>query len=145
MRNKVADLTARSMECNVTISGILEEDGESENCEQLHVVTSFFRGTMEITLMPNELIKAHRIGIKTDQERLMIAKCTPELQKCIFTNVKNLRGKQNTQNRFHFVNKQLPDILAEERREVNEQIKIIKGENEKLPLPLKGLLTCSSL
>ena len=58
MNEKVAMLTAKSMEKNITISGITE--AKKENCKQLAI--DFLKQKVEIDVADEEILVAHRIG-----------------------------------------------------------------------------------
>ena len=59
-KDKIINLTARSMANNITISGILEE--EDENCKDK--VLSFLHTYLDLETNPTEVEVAHRLGKK---------------------------------------------------------------------------------
>ena len=132
MNDKVAMLTAKSMERNITISG-LEGEHNKENCKEK--VIKFLKEKVEIDVNDNEVLVAHCIGQKrktSDKPRLMIARCTYELKERVFKNVSNLKDKTNNSGDYFYINKQLPDKIAEQNREIREIIKEQKIKDQSL-------------
>ena len=60
----------------------------------------------------------------------MVVRCSGPMREKIFGFTKNLKGKRNVQNRSYFVDPQLPEEFAAERREVNYQIAQLKKANQ---------------
>ena len=89
----------------------------------------FLRDVMDISLQPEEISEARRMGKYTvGKSNPLLISVTPDLKARIFNNTKGLKGKKNAQNAFYYVNQQLPDSLAEKRR---EKFEILKNENTK--------------
>ena len=106
LNEEVVYLTAKSMEKNVTISGIKES--KDENCKM--VIATFLRNTMNIELQNSEILVAHRVGPKRrNKHRFIVVRCHPELKQRILSNAKNLKGNTNEDGASYYVNKQLPD------------------------------------
>ena len=131
LNDRVAMLTAKSMEKNITISGLTEQ-GKKENCKQ--IVLDFLKAEVEIDADLEEILVAHRIGVQKDNDkpRLMIARCKYELKERVFKNISNLKEKTNSDGDAYYINKQLPDKLAEQNREIREIIKEQKDQDRNL-------------
>ena len=126
-------LTARSMEKNITISGLTGDDTK-ESCK--NTVVQFLRQKVEIDAQEEEIYVAHRIGQKTQatkRPRTMLVRCKEALENRIFKNVSNLKDKTNEQNDYYFINKQLPEQLAEQNRELRDNVKQQKIKDKELP------------
>ena len=126
LNDKVAMLSAKSMENNITITGLGGEkkSKERENCKEN--VISFLKEKVEIDADESEIFVAHRIGqrdSKNSKPRMMLVRCKYQLKERIMKNAKNLKDKTNEQGDYYYINKQLPDQLAEQKREIRKQIK----------------------
>lgn len=130
-QRKITSLTARSMDHNITISGILEQ-GRDENCKLL--VMDFLRDQMLLRFDQKELKVAHRIGpFARDNTRLMVAKVNTRLKELILANTTILRDKRNNKGNSYFVNLQMPDAILAEKRALQYEVKKIKDFNEDKP------------
>ena len=131
LNDKVAMLTACSMEKNITISGIEEEN--KENCKEK--VVTFLKQKVEIDAETSEILVAHRIGHmnKAKKHRLMLVWCKFHLKERIFKNVKNLKDKKNSEGSYYYINKQLPEKIAKENHEIRKIIKEQKAKDSELP------------
>ena len=113
LKNKVEDLTARSMKQNVVISG-LKEDSEKELEES---VSQFFRD--KLSVQPN-IDVAHRLGDKRDgavNPRPVVVKCSSMRDKhAIMVNTKKLKDVKNDLGKPYFVSDQLPEGISERKR-----------------------------
>ena len=133
MNERVAMLTVRSKEKNITISNLMG-DGKEKKC--VDTVVQFLRNQVEIDAADEEILVAHRIGkITKDTKsgkvtRLMLVHCTPDLKTRIFKNVANLKGKIGENGKPFYVNKQLPEFIVEQNRQ-NWDIIAKKKEKEK--------------
>ena len=138
LNEKVAMITARSKKKNITISNPLG-DQKDENCHS--TVIQFFRGVLEIDVMDTEILIAHRIGRKDkkdkDKNRMMLVRCTPDLKSRIFENISNLKDKKNEKDMPYYINKQLPDMFVEQKRENREIIAAVKKKEKSLPVNQK--------
>ena len=134
MNDRIAMLTAKSMEKNITISGLKELP--KEDCRQ--VVIDFLKREVEIDAESSEIYVAHRIGNKkhssSKYDRLMIARCKPELKQRVFRNISNLKEKVNHNKLPYYINKQLPDQIVEQNREIREIVKTQKVKDAELPV-----------
>ena len=131
LNDRVAMLTARSMERNITISG-LTGDNHKENCKT--TVINFFKQKVEIDAEPSEIFVAHRVGQQREnQNRIMLVRCNENLKNRIFCNIKNLKDKTNEKDEYYYINKQLPDQLAKQNREIHGIVKQQRDRNNDLP------------
>lgn len=118
LSDKQNDFQARSMKGNMIISGI--EEKQSDNCKER--ASAFFRDQLEIA-KPIPIEVAHRIG--TGENCPIIVKLHDNNDKqLIFQHSQKLKGTR------YFISDQLPEELAEKKR----QIFRIKGQNKKLPI-----------
>ena len=62
----------------------------------------------------------------------MLVRCKFHLKQRILKNAKNLKDKTNTRGDFYYINKQLPDQLAEQNREIRDTVRYYREKNEKL-------------
>lgn len=134
-QHKIVDLTARSMDHNFTITSLVES--REENCKM--VVMDFLKTKLNLNFDQNDIIVAHRMGVRpiTNCPRLMVVKVTTRLKEQIMANTSRLKGKQNEQGLAFYVNLQLPDALASEKRALQYETKRIKDFNEALPAGYK--------
>lgn len=123
LKSRQTDLIARSMAENITIVGI---GNDKPNVDTKTLVLGFLEDELGVVLEDEENIPiAHRIGTSTKgHHRPIVFKCPVSLKKRIFENTHKLAGK-----RFS-VNQQLPDALAESRRENRQKIKQIQHLEE---------------
>lgn len=119
LKNKQADLTARSMADNITITGIKSDSPKQTTTECIALLLNFFEEELEFKLEEDEAISvAHRIGQYTkNSHRPIVFQCPQPIRKKNFDNTRKLAGKAFS------VNQQLPDSLAENRREIRQMIK----------------------
>ena len=135
LNENVVNLTARSMQNNITISGLIG-DVKDENCKQTFY--KFIGDVMNIPIELSEIMVAHRVGKSVaEQHRLMVARCIPNLKQRILQNVCNLKGVKNSLGQFYYVNKQFPEALMECDREIRQMIKDIKKKEEDIPTDSK--------
>ena len=128
--DKVVDLTARSMANNILISGIAG-DQLGENCKEK--VLTLLRDKMNMTVEDTEVEVAHRLGAKTGTKpRTVVVRCVFALRDRVFQFTKNLKDITNEQGDSYFVNPQLPEPLAVERRDREEQYRSIKKSNARI-------------
>ena len=134
LNEKVAHLTAKSMDQNLTISG-LEGDKPKEACKD-NVIT-FFKSEVEIDAEHNEILVAHRLGKYSKQQkrpRLMVVKCSYELKERVLNNASNLKEKANSAGEAFYINKQLPEKVMEQNREIRQTVKELKEQEDGLPV-----------
>ena len=63
----------------------------------------------------------------------MVVRCGMDLRTRIFQYTKNLKGIRNENGDFYYVNLQVPEDIAAEKKEMNAQVKLIKTKNLDLP------------
>ena len=133
LNDKVTYLTKKLMENNIVISGLEGDNGKKENC--LTSVTDFFKNKLKIEVEEEEILVAHRsaVAAKDSQSRSMIVRCTMPLKERILRNVKNLRDAKNPDGGKYFINKQVPDVLAEQNRQIRDTITKKKLSENGLP------------
>lgn len=123
LQARQADIVARSMSDNLTIAGIKHDDGKSED---KILVANFLEKELEIDVDEFEEIQvAHRLGQFTKgAHRPIVFRCPPTLRKKIFENTYKLAGKDFS------INQQLPEAIAEQKREFRQAIKEMKKAEE---------------
>ena len=137
LNDKVAYLTMKSMENNVTISGLEGDTGKKENCIQN--VINFLVEKVKIEASKDEILTAHRSGIpRGDKPRIMIVHCIIPLRDRILKNSKNLKDILNIHGDKYLINKQLPDSYVEQNRQIREKIHKVKEAEKELPNKLKS-------
>ena len=140
LTRKVDDLTACQMASNITISGVLEE--EEEICNM--VVKRFLEENLEIEVQKEEIVMAHCIGVmdrdKEKRNRLMVVQCMPGLKDRVLANKNKLKGKENVKGKPYYINVQVPEAVASEKREIASAIHQIKSDNEGKPYALKTVV-----
>lgn len=135
-QHKIVDLTARSMDHNLTISGLIE--GRNENCKL--VVIDFLQSRLNLTFNQNDILVAHRTGMRNpraNRARLMVVRVTSHLKELILSNTYKLKGKLNDNSNPFFVNVQVPEAVAAERKAIQHEVRQIKKFNEDLPAGFK--------
>ena len=149
-KDKVVDLTARSMANNIVITGLKplpsqqQEEGNKhtppENCKEL--VIKFLQEKMKMTLHKGEVLVTHRIGQKNSRKpQPMVVRCGQELRDRIFKFTHHLKDQENEDGDAYYVNPQLPEPRATEKKEREEQLRQIKKANELIPDELKHTKT----
>ena len=90
---------------------------------------------MEIDVSEEEILVVHRKGsiLSEDQDRPMLVHCQCGLKERIFKNAKNLKDKENDKGNKFYVNKQVPDVYAEQNREVRDIVHDQKDKDSTLP------------
>lgn len=130
-QNKITSLTARSMNHNITISGLIEQ-GRDENCKM--TVMDFLRDEMRLRFDQGEIKVAHRIGFFSHSStRLMVAKVNTRLKEIVMANTSVLKGKTNAQGDKYCVNLQIPEAILAEKKAIQYEVKKIKDQNEDQP------------
>ena len=115
----------------MVISGV-EGDEPSERC--VETVTKFFKQKMKMEIYDDEVITAYRLGAKVGKRyRPIIDWLKSSHRSRIFNYTQHLRGLKNDLNEFYYVNQQLPEQYAAEKKEIQHQLKKIKDKNKTLP------------
>lgn len=139
LQNKLADQTARAMADHIVINGILADAREADELESIALFSGFLEEQMEIECNREEVLTAYRLGHYVEgKHRPMVLKLDARLQREIFANTTKLGGKQNEEGRSFSVNPLLPDLLAEQRREIRQIIKDKKVLEKNLPKAQKS-------
>lgn len=130
---KVNNLIAKSMEDNLVFTGILGDAPRAKPRQQLHEFLAQEMGLMDIR--DYDIISVYRMGPpgKNNSNRPIVAQCTPELRRYIMNNAPILKHRKNAQNGKYYINQQLPEAIAENRREIRQIIKDQKTKEEELP------------
>lgn len=134
---KLDQLIARSMSENLIITGILNDVPKANVRKQ---VQAFFMEQMELSNIPDrDIIDAYRLGQPVkDRARPIVVQCVEGLRQYILDNATKLRDKSNENGSKFFVNPQLPDSLAEQRREIRQNIKQRKDQEQAIKKPNKS-------
>ena len=138
LNTRVTQLTAKSMEKNLLISGIPEPEGK-EDCRA--TMLTFFKETLEIDASEEEILVAHRRGPEGTGSRQMLARCTIPLRERALANSKVLKDKVNSSGGKYYVNKQLPDVMVEENKELRQTIREQKERDAGLPAKDRSKIT----
>ena len=134
LNDRVAILSAKSMENTLTISGIEGDTNKEDACEK---IIQFFKNQVEVDAEKSEIFVAHRIGKfhkNLKKPRLMKVRCVASLRERVMSNVSNLAEKTNEAGDSYYINKQLPEKIAEQNRENRFTIKELKSKESSLPL-----------
>ena len=80
LTNRLTQVTAKSMEKNLIVTGICEE-GKKENCADLAL--KFFKEQVKIDALDSEILVAHRKGFPNDDgtDCLMVVRCAIPLKE----------------------------------------------------------------
>lgn len=133
LQGKQAHQTARSMAENITVGGIVGDSKEANNSDARMLVLAFLEEELEIEVDPTEVFVTHWMGqYVKDRHRSVIMKVTPHLKTKILDNTYKLAKKKNSLNKPFSVNVQLPEMLAEQKREIRQIIKTKREEEKSL-------------
>lgn len=135
-QNKVTDLTARSMDHNLTISGILEK--KDENCKMLAL--NFLQTEMRLEVQQEDIVVAHRLGAfkpHNRKPRLLVIRVASKLKDKILPNTARLKDRVNEKEQPFFINIQIPEAMAAEKKAMQYEVKRVKEYNEALPAGFK--------
>ena len=149
MSSKIVDLTQRQMASNITISGILpfedfDENGVStedytgksyddlykmENCEQK--VKNFLTKMLGLEVKDEHIYLAHRSGQdNTNRGKIITARCHPKIVNLATAKSSKLKEKTNTNGQSYYLNRQLPEAVLAEKKEISHAIGKIKKTNQ---------------
>lgn len=134
---KLLNLQARSMRKNLVISGIPEPKKETSQ-QLLQAVQDFIRSKLQC--QEDVPIKVwHRLNYVDNAEyRPVIIKLQNADQKLLLLSLgPNLKGLTNDKNRFFFLNEQLPDRMAEDKRYAQLWIKENRNKDGNQQLQMK--------
>ena len=127
---KIVNLTSRSMADNITILGLMGDDGKEmmESCKVK--VLAFLTEDVKVPeLTDDEVIVAHRTGTFAEhgvRPRLMVVKCAKTLRHRVFKYTHNLKDARNARREAYYVKPQLPEPLLTEQWEIDDKIKEVK-------------------
>ena len=139
LNSKVIQLTARSMENNLIVTGIIG-DTKKENCKQK--VIEFIKNKVEVDVCDTEVLVAHRKGKEAEGlDRPMLVRCTIPLRDRLLHNSKNLKDKVNENGDKYFINRQLPETMVEEQQAMRQAIRDQKLLDQNLPTSEKSKIT----
>lgn len=130
--SKINQLVAKSMEDNLIISGVLDDLPKKKVCAQIH---QFLFQQVELPdVRDNDILKVYRIGQpENGKHRAIMLQCTADLRRYIMTHAPNLKDKTNQQGGKFYINQQLPEAIAEQKREICQIIKEKQKGEEQLP------------
>ena len=133
-KNKIVDLTARSMAKNIVISGIEGDDGEETVKDCKDKVIELLKNKMQMDIDGADIEVAHRMGAKVGKKPWQIvARCSHKLRSTVFSYTKNLKDVTNDSGDKYYVNAQLPEPMATEKRERDQQYRSIMKANSLIP------------
>lgn len=135
--NKLTQMQARSMRKNVIISGIQEPLNESPE-QLLTAVQEFISNQLKVEQeIPIKV--CHRLNYVDNAEyRPVVVKLTTVEHKILLlSHGPQLKGQTNNRNRYFYINEQLPDKLAEDRRYAQQWIKENKAKPSNDQLSMK--------
>lgn len=135
--NKLIEMQARSMRKNLVISGI--EEPKNETSEQLlEAINTFISEKLKV--QEHIPIKVyHRLNyVDGSAFRPVIIKLRSIDHKVLLlSNAVNLKGQQNSRHKYFYLNEQLPEKMAEDRRYAQLWIKENKSKPDDQKLPMK--------
>ena len=121
--NKMIKQEARSMKNNIIITGIKETTGK----QCIQVVKAFFKDRMKIA-KDMQIVNAHRLGAKERENKAMVVCMADFTDKLtIFKHKKHLKDVQNEDGAKFYVNDQLPEEQAEDKRKKSQKVKFNKN------------------
>lgn len=130
--DKIIDLTAKSMEKNITISGIPESTDEDPK----EVATEFLQTTLRIQQFPTGGIikEAFRLGQSNPTKpRSLVIKCSMPLRELILKAAAEYRERLGRNKPEHYISTQIPDKMVEQKRLIRHLIWEQKQKDEGLP------------
>ena len=132
-KDKITDLTTRSMANNILIAGLVE--GTTQEMAKIckDKVLTLLCKKMKMEVKDKEVVVAHRLGKPGLKPCTMVVCCAQGLRDTIFQYMKNLKDVKNEVGDYYYVSVQLPEPLAAEKREREELIKKVKKQNAEIP------------
>ena len=132
-KDKITDLTARSMANNIVITGIMGDKEEGGDCKP--AVLTFLKDKMLMNIEDDEIKVAHRVGkFGGTKPRPIVVRCVYKLKERLFSYTKNLKGKTNSQGDYYNIRQQLPEPLLSEKIDREERLRAIRKANDQLPI-----------
>lgn len=134
---KINQLVAKSMEDNLVITGVLDDFPKKKVRKQVH---QFFQEQLGLlNVRDDDILKVYRIGQpQQNRHRAIMVHCTPELRRYIINNSSNLRDRLNEEGGKYYINQQLPESIAEQKREIRQIIREKQQSEEMLPQTSKS-------
>ena len=131
MRDEITKLKARSMKKNIVVSGITGDE-KDEDCKQQS--KAFLDSKLKRPTDLHEIKVAHWLGpIKQNgKPRPMVIKCGEKLCNDVFGYTKNLRNQKNSLGDKFYIDPQVPDEMAAERRALMATAKRWRQRNNEL-------------
>ena len=84
-------------------------------------------------IQQEEILTAHRQGIKIPGKlRQMIVRCAPALKDKVFNFTKNLKGVTNSAGNPYYIERQLPEPLFTQRKELQQRIAEVRKTNQQV-------------
>lgn len=124
LKKVLNNMSVRASKNNLVITGIIEDRDENPKWK----VLEFFKDKLQI--QDNIVLQnAYRVGAGTDRPMVVELQKSQDKTK-IYQKVGNLKGVKNTKKKPYFVSDQLPEDLAEKKRQEN----VVKSYNNKLPI-----------
>lgn len=134
--HKLMDLTKRSMEQNLVLHAIEDPQDiaadEPQNSICKRAVINFCKDLLQVDLSESEIWKAHRMGPHhTDRVRPLVIKVTYRAKELIMENMSKLKNKKNSKNQSYFISEQIPEGIAETKKQTANRLKHLRNENDK--------------
>ena len=85
-----------------------------------------------------DILAAHRVGANDEKRgRLMVVRCEQKTKQKILSNAKNLAKKTNVKGSAYYINPQVPEAIAAQKKNNAYQIAAIREQNISKPARLK--------
>ena len=130
LKNKVTALSAKDMKDNIIIAGLCAD--ESQENPKI-TVQEFLSDKMDLEFPSVQITAAKHIGAHATSPtipRLMVVTLHSDLKSLVLSNLKNLKGKKNQNDKAYRVSKQLPDQWVEENRKLREEVQKARKTND---------------
>lgn len=134
---KLNKLVAKSMEDNLVITGILDDFPKRNPRKQVH---QFFHEELGLrNVSDSDVLKVFRVGKQQEgRHRPLMLNCTPDLRRYLMASAPSLKGRTNSNGGSFYINQQLPEAIAEQKREIREVIRNRQAKEEALPNQAKS-------
>lgn len=133
LEQKVMDLTRRGMEQNLLIHAIEEVSvPQNENCQDS--VIKFLQEFLQVQIDEADIWKCYRMGVlRRARSRPMFVKLSFTAKDKIMDKVGLLKGKRNANEQAYFISEQVPEGVAEVRKQTSKRASALKKVEEKRP------------
>ena len=136
LKKQLVEARRRDIRNNLIISGITEERDETPD-ECAEKVSQFFKNEMQIN-SDIRIDYVRRLGNKNTKDReILVCLSNVSDKTVIFSNVCNLKGKQNARRKLYFVNDDPDPQQAEERKKFQELVAENKDCDESRKMNVK--------